>query len=222
MRGSRNTTGPIIADGKVINGINGCSQTVESCFVTAHDARTGRELWRTYTVARPGEPHGDTWGDLPLEERGGDVWNGGSWDPELGLVHFGTGQVKPHSPVSRGLTAADSTLYAKSTLALDVNDGHIVWFRQHVPAEALDLDAGSEAGAGGRGGGAVPALFTARKDGVLWKLDRRDGRFLGLTEIVYQNVFPVLDRETGALEYRDDIMAMRNLVNTGEKPGVIN
>ena len=140
----QNTTGPIIADGKVFNGINGCSQTVESCFVTAHDARTGRELWRTYTVARPGEPHGDTWGDLPLEERGGDVWNGGSWDPELGLVHFGTGQVKPHSPVSRGLTAADSTLYANSTLALDVNDGHIVWFRQHVPAEALDLDAGSE------------------------------------------------------------------------------
>ena len=44
---------------------------------------------------------------------------------------------------------------------------------------------------------------------MLWKLDRRDGRFLGLTEIVYQNVFPVLDRETGALEYRDDIMAMR-------------
>ena len=67
----QNTTGPIIADGKVINGINGYSQTVESCFVTAHDARTGRELWRTYTVACPGEPHGDTWGDLPLEERGG-------------------------------------------------------------------------------------------------------------------------------------------------------
>ena len=67
----RNSTGPIVADGKVINGINGCSQTIESCFITAHDARTGRELWRTFTIARPGEPHGDTWGDLPLEERGG-------------------------------------------------------------------------------------------------------------------------------------------------------
>ena len=193
----RNSTGPIVADGKVINGINGCSQTIESCFITAHDARTGRELWRTFTIARPGEPHGDTWGELPLEERGGgDTWNGASWDPELGLVYFGTAQAKPHAPVSRGLTTADSTLYTNSTLALDVNDGHIVWYRQHAPAEALDLDTGYEQVLVDVDG-VLPVLLTAGKDGVLWKLDRRDGRFLGLAETVYQNVFDVLDRETG-------------------------
>ncbi len=204
----RNSTGPIIADGKVINGINGCSQTAESCFITAHDARTGRELWRTFTIARPGEPHGDTWGDLPLEERGGgDAWNGASWDPELGLVYFGTAQAKPHAPVSRGLTTADSTLYTNSTLALDVNDGHIVWYRQHAPAEALDLDTGYEQVLVDVDG-VLPVLLTAGKDGVLWKLDRRDGRFLGLAETVYQNVFDVLDRETGAVDYRQDIHDM--------------
>ena len=204
----QNTTGPIIADGKVINGINGCGQTAESCFITAHDARTGREIWRTFTIAQPGEPHGDTWGDLPLEERGGgDAWNGGSYDPELGLVYFGTAQAKPHAFVSRGGTVADSTLYANSTLALDVDNGRIVWYRQHVPAEALDLDTGYEQVLVDVEG-AVPALLTAGKDGVLWKLDRRDGRFLGLAETVFQNVFPVLDRETGAVEYRDDIKEM--------------
>ena len=205
----RNSTGPIIADGKVINGINGSGQTAESCFITAHDARTGRELWRTFTIARPGEPHGDTWGDLPLEGRGGgDVWNGGSWDPELGLVYFGTAQAKPHAAVSRGLTTADSTLFTNSTLALDVDDGHIVWYRQHVPGEALDLDTGTEQVLVDVDG-VLPVVLTAGKDGVLWKLDRRDGRFLGLTETVYQNVFDVLDRETGAVEYRDDIDDMQ-------------
>ncbi|MCH7890276.1 MAG: PQQ-binding-like beta-propeller repeat protein, partial [Gemmatimonadetes bacterium] len=76
--GYSNSSGPIVADGKVINGISGCTRLNEqSCFITAHDARTGRELWRTYTVARPGEPGGDTWGDLTLEQRGG----AGGWSP---------------------------------------------------------------------------------------------------------------------------------------------
>ena len=74
--GYTNTSGPIVADSIVINGISGCGRFFEqSCFITGHDAATGAELWRTYTVARPGEPGGDTWGDLPLEFRGGaDVW----------------------------------------------------------------------------------------------------------------------------------------------------
>ena len=138
-QGYTNSTGPIVADGKVINGINGCQRYFEeTCFITAHDARTGVELWRTHTVARPGEPGGDTWGDLRLGLRGGgDVWNGGSWDPNLNLVYFGVAQAKPWVAASRGLTTADSVLYTNSTLALDVDDGRIVWYRQHVPGESL-------------------------------------------------------------------------------------
>jgi alcohol dehydrogenase (cytochrome c) len=181
--GYGNTAGPIVADGRVINGINGCTRLIEeSCFITAHDARTGAELWRTYTIARPGEPGGDTWGDLPWELRGGvDVWNGGSWDPALGLVYFGTAQAKPWVAASRGLTTADSTLYANSTLALNVEDGTIAWYRQHVPGESLDMDEGFEqvlADVEGR-----PVLLAIGKHGVLWKLDRRDGSFLGKLEL---------------------------------------
>ncbi len=202
--GFGNTAGPIVAEGKVINGVNGCGRFVdEKCFVAAYDARTGDELWRTEVVPRPGEPGGDTWGDMPFELRaGGELWNGGSWDPELGLVYFGTAQAKPWTAISRGMTTADSTLYANSTLALDVDSGEIVWHRQHVPAESLDMDEGFEqvlADIEGR-----PSLLTIGKHGVLWKLDRRDGTFLGLREMVNQNILSI-DTETGSVTYRDDI-----------------
>ena len=202
--GFRNTSGPIVADGKVINGINGCTRFVEeSCFITAHDVRTGEEVWRTYTIARPGEPGGDTWGDLPLELRGGgEVWNGGSWDPELGLVYFGTAQAKPWVAASRGLSTADATLFANSTLALDVATGELAWYRTHVPGESLDMDEGFEqvlVDIEGR-----PSLLTIGKHGVLWKLDRRDGRFIGMKETVFQNILSI-DPETGVVRYREDI-----------------
>ncbi len=202
--GFGNTAGPIVADGKVINGINGCTRFVEeSCFITAHDVRTGEEVWRTYTIARPGEPGGDTWGDLPLALRGGgEAWNGGSWDPELGLVYFGTAQAKPWVAASRGLSTADATLFANSTLALDVTTGEIVWYRTHVPGESLDMDEGFEqvlVDIEGR-----PSLLTIGKHGVLWKLDRRDGRFIAMKETVFQNILSI-DPETGVVRYREDI-----------------
>ena len=202
--GFTNASGPVVANGTVINGINGCERFKEEpCFITGHDARTGRELWRTYTIARPGEPGGDTWGGLPLELRGGaDLWNGGSWDPELNLVFFGTAQAKPWVAASRGLTTVDSTLYANSTLAIEPETGRIVWYRTHSPGESLDLDQGFEqvlVDLEGR-----PVVLTAGKDGLLWKLDRRDGSFLGVTETVFQNVWHI-DKETGAVQYREDI-----------------
>ena len=207
--GYSNSSGPIVADGKVINGINGCTRLNEqSCFITAHDARTGRELWRTHTIARPGEPGGDSWGDLSFAQRGGgDVWIPGSWDPDLGLVYFGTAQAKPWVAASRGLSTSDAALYTNSTLALDVNDGRIVWYRQHIPGESLDMDEAFEQVLIDVDG--QPLHLSIGKSGILWKLDRRDGSFLGLTETVYQNIFSTVDRETGAVQYREDIREAR-------------
>ena len=203
-KGYNSSTGPIIADGKVINGINGCARFYEeSCFITAHDARTGKELWRTFTVARPGEPGGDTWGDLPLRLRGGsDVWMSGSWDPELGLVYFGTAQAKPWVAASRGLTTADATAYANSTLALNVEDGRIVWYYTHVPGESLDMDEAYERVLVDLDG--TPVVFSVGKHGILWKLDRRDGTFLRHKETVFQNILQV-NPKSGAVRYREDI-----------------
>ena len=202
--GFGNTAGPIIADGKVINGVNGCGRFIEQkCFVSAHDVNSGELLWQTEVINRPGEPGGDTWGNLSFEMRAGaDMWNGASWDPDLGLVYIGTAQAKPWVAVSRGLTTADSTLYANSTLALDVETGRIVWYRQHVPGESLDMDEGFEQVLADVDG--VPVLMAIGKHGVLWKLDRRDGTFLGMKETVYQNILSINAR-TGAVQYRDDI-----------------
>ena len=206
--GFGNTAGPIVADGKVINGANSCGRFSErKCFVSAHDVRSGEFLWQTEVITRPGEPGGDTWGDLPFELRSGaDMWNGISWDPDLGLVYIGTAQAKPWVAVSRGLTTADSTLYANSTLALDVETGRMVWYRQHVPGESLDMDEGFEQVLADIDG--VPALLTTGKHGVLWKLDRRDGTFLGMKETVFQNILSI-DPETGAVQYREDIANAR-------------
>ena len=207
--GYSNTSGPIVADGKVINGINGCTRFFEeSCFITGHDAQTGEELWRTYTIAQPGEFGDETWGGLPLEFRGGgDAWITGSWDPELNLVFFGVAQAKPWMAASRGLTTEDDTLYTNSTLAIDPSDGRIIWHRQHVPGESLDMDEAFEQ---------VlvdlfdePYLLTIGKSGLLWKLDRRTGKFQGLAQTVFQNVFSEVNLETGEVKYRDDIRNMQ-------------
>lgn len=207
-KGYSNTTGPIVADGVVVNGITGCTRFYEdSCFITGHDGRTGEELWRTYTVAQPGTHEGETWGDLPLEFRaGGDVWLTGSWDPELNLVFFGVAQAKPWMAVSRGLTTEHAALYSNSTLALNPRDGSIEWFRQHVPGESLDMDEAFEQVLIDIEG--EPHLFTIGKSGILWKLDRRTGEFKGLEETVFQNVFSEINRETGQVRYREDIQNM--------------
>ena len=204
-QGFTNSAGPIVVEGKVLNGINGCTRFFEeSCFITAHDAVTGEEVWRTFTVARPGEPGGDTWGDLPLELRGGvDVWNTGSYDPELGLIYWGTAQPKPWVAASRGLTVQDAALYSNSTLAIDPDDGSIVWYRQHVPGESLDLDEAFEQVLVDRNGQRL--LFAMGKHGILWKLDRESGQYLAHKESVYQNIFDFIDPRTGVVRYREDI-----------------
>ncbi|HAK53951.1 MAG TPA: alcohol dehydrogenase [Acidobacteria bacterium] len=204
-KGYTNVSGPMVVRGKVINGINGCQRfQEESCFITAHDVETGEELWRTFTIAQPGEPGGDTWGGLPLTLRGGgDSWIAGSYDPELDLIYWPTAQAKPWVAASRGMTTDDAALYTNSTLAIDPDDGAIVWYRQHVPGESLDLDEVFEKvliDVGGR-----KLLYTIGKHGILWKLDRETGEFLGHKETVYQNVFDRIDAETGAVTYRADI-----------------
>ena len=205
-KGYTNVAGPLVVEGLVVNGINGCGRFYEdSCFITAHDADTGEEVWRTYTIARPGEPGGDTWGDLPLHLRGGgDAWTTGSYDPALGLIYWGTAQAKPWVPASRGLTTLDPALYTSSTLAMNAADGSLAWYRQHVPAEALDLDESFEqmlVDVDGR-----RLLFAIGKHGIFWKLDRETGEFLAHRETVYQNVFDHIDPETGEVTYRADIM----------------
>jgi alcohol dehydrogenase (cytochrome c) len=193
------TSGPIVVRGKVIAGMTGCTRYKEDvCFISAYDAATGKEVWRTSTIARPGEPGGDTWGDLPLSLRAGsDAWIPGSYDPEANLVYWATAQAKPWARAVRG-TDGDA-LYTNSTLGLDPDTGKIMWHYQHLPGETQDMDEVFESiliDSGGR-----KSLFKMGKLGILWQLDRTNGKFIHATDLGYQNILEV-GPETGKVTYQ--------------------
>lgn len=202
------SSGPIIVKGMVVAGINGCQRYKNDvCFISAHDADSGKELWRTSTIARPDEPGGDTWGDLPLMFRaGGDAWIAGSYDPQTNLIFWGTSQAKPWTRFARG-TDGDA-LYTNSTLAIDPATGKIAWYYQHIPGETLDMDETFERILVDRGGRS--SVFTMGKVGILWELDRKTGKFLSARDLGYQNVLDV-DPVTGKATYRANMIP---------KPGV--
>ncbi len=205
-KGYTHSAGPIIGDGVVLSGINGCEwYTGEWCFITGHDAETGEELWRTNTIALPGTPGGDTWGDMPAELRAGsDTWIAGSYDPELGVFYIGTSQAKPWVAASRGMSPRDRALYTNSTLALDPQTGEIVWYFQHVPGETIDMEVGFERVLIDEDG--EKQLFTIGKDGLLWKLDRETGEYLNVTETLKQTIYADVDKTQGQVTYREDIL----------------
>ena len=206
-RGYGNSSGPIVIGGKVIQGLGGCDRYKaqdkdQGCFISAFDPANGKLLWHFNTIARSGEPGGDSWGDLSNMLRvGAETWITGSYDPELNLTYWGVAQAKPWMQASRGTKG--TALYTSSTLALRPDDGKLAWYFQHVPGETLDLDEVYErvlVDIGDR-----KAVFTIGKAGILWKLDRKTGEFIDAKETVFQNIFSI-DHKSGKLTYRPDIM----------------
>jgi alcohol dehydrogenase (cytochrome c) len=204
-----NTSGAIVIGNKVLQGLTGCTRfDGVGCFISAYDTSTGKQAWRFYTVPREGEPGSETWGKLPMTFRGGgDTWIAGSYDPDLNLTYWGVSQAKPWNFLSRKLTLLDKTLYANTTVALNPDTGKLAWHYQHAPAESFDLDEVFERVLVDIGDQKVS--FSAGKAGVLWKLDRRNGQFLGYKEMVYQNVYDRIDAKTGVPSYRPDILEMQ-------------
>ena len=221
-RGAQQTSGPIIANGKIVSG-RGCEPegSPAACVITAHDAMTGEELWRRRTIAAPGEPNGDSWGDIPDADR----WHVGSWmvpsfDPELNLVFVGTSVTSPAPKFA--LAGNDLTyLYHNSTLALDADTGEIVWYYQHIvdhwdldhPFERLLVDtAVAPDPASVRWinprvrPGEIRRVVTGipGKTGVVYTLDRATGEFLWANPTVEQNVLLDIDRLTGQATVNPD------------------
>jgi alcohol dehydrogenase (cytochrome c) len=104
---------------------------------------------------------------------------------------------------SRG-TANGEALFTSTTLALDPDTGKLKWYYSHAPGENLDLDEVFERVLVDHG--PQKTLMTIGKVGILWKLDRTNGKFLDYKETVLQNVFARIDPETGVPTYRPDIL----------------
>lgn len=197
------SSGPIVVRGTVIAGMSGCNRYKHDvCYLIGLDANTGKEKWRTSSIARPGEPGGDTWGDLPLEFRaGGDMWMPGTYDPETNTVFWGTAQAKPWARAARG-TDGDA-LYTASTLAVDPDTGKMKWYYQHIPGETHDMDEAFErilVDLDGR-----KSLFTMGKIGILWQLDRVTGTFIASHDLGYQNMLRV-EQTTGRVIFRPNMI----------------
>jgi alcohol dehydrogenase (cytochrome c) len=143
--GAKNTSAPIVVEGKVITG-RACRDRA-NCYVSAHDALTGEELWRFHTAAGEGEPGGDTWGAVPSEKRVASLWGlPGSYDPGKRLIFWGTANPQPYTRLSRHGAAsgtsrtAPADLYSNSTIALDPDSGELAWYYQHLPGDDWDAD----------------------------------------------------------------------------------
>jgi alcohol dehydrogenase (cytochrome c) len=202
------TSGAIVIGDKVLMGLTGCARfDGEGCYISAFDIRTGKRAWRFYTIPREGQPGSETWGSLPMNNRAGaETWLAGSYDPELNLTYWGVAQSKPWNFLSRRLTPFDQTLYANSTVALNPDTGKLVWYFQHAPGESFDLDEVFERVLIDIGDQKLS--LSAGKAGILWKLDRKTGQYLGHKEMVQQTVWQSIDPKTGTPRYRNDILEM--------------
>ena len=200
------TAPPLVVHGKVIQPVSGCQggDLPGGCFIVALDEKTGRELWRFNTIARPGERGGDTWNGAPLDRRfGGSVWTGGSYDPELNLVYFGVGQTYTISTLlDRGRGSKDA-LFTDSTVALDPDTGKLAWHYQHAPQDVWDFDWAFERTVVALEGpkGLQKVVITGGKPGVFDALDAKGGRYLWSWDPGLQNFITRIDPKTGRKIY---------------------
>ena len=187
--------GPVVAHGKVVIGVSLGVNTAGGDFIVGLDGQSGKELWRFHTIARPGEPGGNSWNGAPVNQRyGSGVWTVGSYDPQLNLVYFGTGNTydagtlllpKPQKGKS------NDALYTDSTLALNPDTGKLVWYYQHMNRDVWDLDWVFE-----------QTLLTLPLNGRPTKLLVTGGKLA---------IFDALDPATGKYEFSKDA-GLQNLV----------
>jgi quinohemoprotein ethanol dehydrogenase len=187
------TAAPTIARDKVVIG-NGGSEYGVRGYITAYDAETGKQVWRFYTV--PGDPkngfeskaleaaakswHGNDWWKAG---GGGTAWEGMTYDPELDLLFFGTGNA---STWYRALRGEGDSLYTACILAVKASTGELAWYFQTTPGDSFDYDATqplmqADFTLNGR---PRRVLLQANKNGFFYVLDRETGEFISGTPFV--------------------------------------
>lgn len=195
------TGGPLIAQGKVLEGIAG--QSPGGGAIVGLDFATGQELWRFHTIARPGELGGESWNDLPVEQRNGaSVWIAGSYDAKLNLAYFGVGQTYDTGPLLHPVNKPGSSndgLFTDSTLALNPATGKLVWHFQHVHNDQWDLDWAFEQQVMDLpvNGASARLVVTAGKMGIFEALEAATGRFVFSKDLGVQNVVASIDPHSG-------------------------
>ena len=225
------TAGTLVADGKVISGRT-CNLSREECYIVAHDALTGAEVWRFHTSPGAGEPGDESWGGTPVSERRASTWGlPGGYDPELGLVYWGISNPMPNTRADRHggdpraiSDSAPADLYSNSTIALDVDTGELVWYYQHLPGDDWDMDINHEKillstalepdpafvkwiSPNFTRGEVRDVVVTSGEGGGFWVNDRRTGEFLWAMPFPHDTpnfILSDIDVETGATKINWD------------------
>jgi alcohol dehydrogenase (cytochrome c) len=188
------TMAPLIVKDKVLVGVGGGEYGIRG-FVAAFDARTGKEVWRFYTVAAPGEPGGETWTGDAWKTGGGSIWLTPSYDPELNLTYWGVGNPGPDwNPDQR----PGDNLYTDSVIAVDADTGTLRWHYQFTPNDAYDYDSVQIAVLADMTyqGKPTKTMMWANRNGNFYVLDRTNGKFLSGKPFVKVNWMSGFD-ETG-------------------------
>jgi alcohol dehydrogenase (cytochrome c) len=170
------TQAPLLIKDKLIVGVAGGEFAIRG-FLDAYNVNTGERVWRFWTVPSPNEPGGDTWEADSWERGGGPTWQTGSYDPELNLVYWGTGN--PNPDFFGGSRKGDN-LYTGSLIALDADTGKLKWHYQFTPHDEHDWDANqvpvlADINFGGR---QRKVVMLANRNGFFYVLDRATGEFL--------------------------------------------
>ena len=195
--GFYSTGGPIVANGVVISGVAGGESTTRG-FLDGWDPETGKKLWRHYTIPAPGEPGSETWpkNSDAWTQGGGPTWRSGSYDPQLDLVYWGTGNAEPYDPRPR--ENLDS-LYTNSVLAIRPKTGEMVCYYQYTPNDVYDVDATDEQVLADIpvNGQMRKVMIQANKNGFLYVLDRTNCKLIAAHPIVKVNWATHIDMATG-------------------------
>lgn len=182
--GYASTAAPLAVKDKIITGVAGGEYGIRG-FLDAYDAKSGQRVWRFYTVPGPGEPGNDTWEGDSWKTGGAPTWMTGSFDPELNLIYWGTGNP---SPDWNGDVRLGDNLYSDCVLAIDADTGKLAWYFQFTPHDVHDWDSAQ-----------IPVLVDAQFKGeqrklMVWPnrnaffyvLDRKTGEFLMAREFAKQ------------------------------------
>ncbi len=175
-KGFSATNAPLIVKDMVITGIAGAEFGTRD-FIDAYSAETGERVWRFWTIPEPGQPGGDTWEGDAWKRGGGSSWITGTYDPELNLVYWGTGNPGPDMD---GDVRPGDNLYTCSVVALDADTGELRWHFQFTPHDVHDWDAVADPVLVDVmvDGKQTKAVIQANRNGFFYALDRVSGKFL--------------------------------------------
>src|ERR1700756_2286820 len=191
------TGGPIVANGVLISGVAGGESTTRG-FLIGWDPDTGKKLWTRYTIPAPGEPGSETWpkNSDAWMQGGGPTWRSGSYDPQLDLVYWGTGNAEPYDPRPReGL----DSLFTSSVLAIRPKTGEIACYFQYTPNDLYDVDATDEHVLADiqLGGQLRKVMIQTNKNGFLYVLDRTNCKLIAAHPYVKVNWATHIDLVSG-------------------------